>query len=382
MKFIHTSDWHLGRQFHNISLVDDQRQVLSQLINYIKTEKVDALVIAGDIYDRAVPPTSAIELLNETVQSICGECGIPLICIPGNHDSAVRLGFASNQMEASGLHILSSAQDFNAPVRITDEAGETTCFYGIPYLDPETARDKLNHPFKTHDDIYSFLGEQLREAISTGENNVLIAHCFVDGADESDSERPLSIGGADRVNFQHLTGFDYVALGHLHQPQFRGIETIRYSGSLLKYSFSEQHQNKSVTLVELKAGEPAQLTKLPLTSSHDVRVIEGYLDDIIQTGMTDANAQDYIMVRLLDSHAILEPMEKLRSVYPNVLHLEKPGMLRELDAPLTKPNAAHNEMDMFADFFSQIQGEELSDEQRQVVKTVIEDLGRNEETKA
>ncbi len=381
MKFIHTSDWHLGRQFHNVSLIDDQRTLLNQLIAYIKAENVDAVIVAGDIYDRAVPPVAAIELLNDVVQQICLECNTPLIMIPGNHDSSIRLGFASSQMQSSGLYILSDPNDFLQPIILEDSDGRETAFYGIPYLDPELAREKFSQPFKQHDDVYACLCKQIKESMSSDRTNVLIAHCFVDGATESESERPLSIGGADRVNYQHFEGFDYVALGHLHQPQYRGEETIRYSGSLMKYSFSEQHQNKSITLIELAKNSACTLTKLPLDAKHDVRVIEGYFDEILENGKSDLNPDDYIMVRLLDKHAILEPMERLRAVYPNVLHLEKPGMLRDLDEPLSKPKLAHNEIEMFKDFFLQIQGEELSDTQLDVVQQVVKSLRHVSEDK-
>ncbi|MCE0495404.1 exonuclease SbcCD subunit D [Vibrio salinus] len=382
MKFIHTSDWHLGRQFHNVSLVDDQRIVLEQLIDYIKTERPDAVVIAGDIYDRAVPPLAAIELLNDAVEKICRDCQTPLIVIPGNHDSAVRLGFASSQMQSSGLYILSEPADYLTPVVLTDREGSETAFYGIPFLDPELARATFSQSFSQHDDIYAFLCEQIKQEISPERSNVLVAHCFVDGAEESDSERPLSIGGADRVNYQHFSGFDYVALGHLHQPQYRGEETVRYSGSLMKYSFSEQHQRKSVTVVEFsEPSQPPQLTVLPLKARRDVRVIEGYFDQILETGKSDPHYDDFIMVRLFDKHAILEPMERLRDVYPNVLHLEKPGMLRDLDEPLIKPELAHNEMDMFRDFFSQIHGDPLSEAQSDVIQQVIKNLRREQEDK-
>jgi len=250
MKFIHTSDWHIGRQFHNISLLDDQRHVLNQLLEHIETEAVDAVIIAGDIYDRSVPPAAAVELLDEVLNKICVELGIQVILIPGNHDSAERLRFASRQLKQSGLHIMADLDRITEPVVVSGVAAKVH-FYGIPYNDPETIRNCYEVEVKNHDEAHAFLIEQINAVKSKDHINVLLSHCFIDGAEESDSERPLSIGGADRVSYAPFIDFDYVALGHLHSPQYKGQEHIRYSGSILKYSFSEQHQKKGFTLVEM-----------------------------------------------------------------------------------------------------------------------------------
>jgi exonuclease SbcD len=378
MKFLHTSDWHLGRQFHNVSLLEDQRYVLKQLIDYLNNNAVDAVIVAGDVYDRSVPPTVAIELLDEVVSSICTDLNIPMIMIPGNHDGAKRLGFAAKQMKDAGLHIISDFEQMMTPVVLeSDQAGDVA-FYGMPYNDPEQVRHHYQNSVTTHDEAHQFLCECIKAQRDTSQRHVLISHCFVDGAMGSDSERPLSIGGSDRVNHEHFADFDYVALGHLHQPQKKGEEHIRYSGSLMKYSFSEQHQKKGMTLVELNDAGFVAAEHIPLSAPHDMRIIEGELDQLLEQGKTDPSAHDYLLVRLHDKHAILDPMEKLRKVYPNVLHLEKPGMLIGVDQEMGRARLARGEMDMFRDFFLEAKQESLSEQQESAMAEVIQSLKQAE----
>lgn len=376
MKFIHTSDWHLGRQFHNVSLLDDQQAVLEQLISYIEDNPVDAVIVAGDVYDRSVPPTVAIELLNRVVKRICTELKTPMILISGNHDGAERLGFGSEQMKNSGLHIISNFEDMLSPVVITTKAAGEVALYGMPYNDPEQVRFAYKESVSTHDEAHKLLVEKITEQFQPQQRRVLISHCFVDGAIESDSERPLSIGGSDRVSHEHFLDFDYVALGHLHQPQKKGEEYIRYSGSLMKYSFGEQNQKKGFTLVEINESGFASAEHIELTAPHEMRIIEGDLEQVIEKGKTDPKSEDYLLVRLMDKHAILNPMEKLRAVYPNVLHLEKPGMLIGVEQEMAQAKLARSEIDMFRDFFSEAQDSQLSQEQERAVNDIIKQLSQ------
>ncbi len=383
MKFIHTSDWHLGRQFHNVSLLSDQAAVLTQLVEYIRCNPIDAVVVAGDIYDRSVPPTAAIDLLNKVVTQICDELKTPMILISGNHDGAQRLGFAANQMKRSGLHIISNYDEMVRAVIIeTAEAGPVA-FYGMPYSDPEHVhyfyRTLKNNESETtqinnYDDAHKLLVQKIEAASHTEQRRVLISHCFVDGAIESDSERPLSIGGADRVSHQHFTNFDYVALGHLHQPQQKGENFIRYSGSPMKYSFSEQHQKKGFTVVTLNKKGFVDAIHEPLIAPHNMRIIEDKLETILKQGRTDPNHEDYLLVRLTDTHAILNPMEKLREVYPNVLHLEKPGMLIGVEQEMAKAKLARGEHEMFCDFYQEAQGSSITPEQGEAMQDIIRQL--------
>ncbi|AWG86596.1 exonuclease SbcCD subunit D [Vibrio parahaemolyticus] len=376
MKFIHTSDWHLGRQFHNVSLLEDQQAVLEQLIQYIENNSVDAVIVAGDVYDRSVPPTIAIELLNRVVKRICGELNTPMILISGNHDGAERLGFGSEQMKRSGLHIISNFEDMLTPVVIETKAAGHVAFYGMPYNDPEQVRYVYKEPVSTHDEAHKLLAEKITEQFQSEHRNILISHCFVDGAIESESERPLSIGGSDRVSHEHFLNFDYVALGHLHQPQKKGEEYIRYSGSLMKYSFGEQNQKKGFTLVEIGKDGFIGAEHIELTAPHEMRIVEGELEQILEWGKTDPKNEDYLLVRLMDKHAILNPMEKLRTVYPNVLHLEKPGMLIGVEQEMAQAKLARSEIDMFKDFFAEAQDSELSNEQEQAISDIIKQLSQ------
>ncbi|HCG8546003.1 TPA: exonuclease SbcCD subunit D [Vibrio parahaemolyticus] len=376
MKFIHTSDWHLGRQFHNVSLLEDQQAVLEQFIQYIENNPVDAVIVAGDVYDRSVPPTIAIELLNRVVKRICGELNTPMILISGNHDGAERLGFGSEQMKRSGLHIISNFEDMLTPVVIESKAAGHVAFYGMPYNDPEQVRYVYKEPVSTHDEAHKLLAEKITEQFQSEHRNILISHCFVDGAIESESERPLSIGGSDRVSHEHFLNFDYVALGHLHQPQKKGEEYIRYSGSLMKYSFGEQNQKKGFTLVEIGKDGFIGAEHIELTAPHEMRIVEGELEQILEWGKTDPKNEDYLLVRLMDKHAILNPMEKLRTVYPNVLHLEKPGMLIGVEQEMAQAKLARSEIDMFKDFFAEAQDSELSNEQEQAISDIIKQLSQ------
>ncbi|EHK0032168.1 exonuclease SbcCD subunit D [Vibrio parahaemolyticus] len=376
MKFIHTSDWHLGRQFHNVSLLEDQQAVLEQLIQYIENNPVDAVIVAGDVYDRSVPPTIAIELLNRVVKRICGELNTPMILISGNHDGAERLGFGSEQMKRSGLHIISNFEDMLTPVVIETKAAGHVAFYGMPYNDPEQVRYVYKEPVSTHDEAHKLLAEKITEQFQSEHRNILISHCFIDGAIESESERPLSIGGSDRVSHEHFLNFDYVALGHLHQPQKKGEEYIRYSGSLMKYSFGEQNQKKGFTLVEIGKDGFIGAEHIELTAPHEMRIVEGELEQILEWGKTDPKNEDYLLVRLMDKHAILNPMEKLRTVYPNVLHLEKPGMLIGVEQEMAQAKLARSEIDMFKDFFAEAQDSELSNEQEQAISDIIKQLSQ------
>lgn len=379
MKFLHTSDWHLGRQFHNVSLIEDQDVVLQQIVNYVRQHPVDAIVVAGDIYDRSVPPTQAILLLNRVLTELCQTLNTPVIMIPGNHDGAARLGFGAEQMRASGLHIISDFVQMLEPVIVTTEDAGEVAFYGMPYSDPEQVRHELQVAVSTHDEAHQHLCQLITEKFDMSQRHVLISHCFVDGAMESESERPLSIGGADRVNHQHFLPFDYVALGHLHQPQFKGAEHIRYSGSLMKYSFSEQHQKKGMYLVELNHDGFVASTFIPLQAPHEMRIIEGELHTIIANAKDDPRRDDYLLVRLTDTHAILDPMDKLRSVYPNVLHLEKPGMLIGVDQEMRSQRLKRSEFDMFKDFFQEAHQAPLTSAQEQAVIEVIQALKQGEE---
>lgn len=377
MKFIHTSDWHIGRQLHNQSLLDDQRHVLSQIVSLAKTHEVDALIVAGDIYDRSVPPANAVALLDEVLNELIA-LGIKVIMIAGNHDGHERLGFAARQMQSSGLHIIGPLTAEINPIHLGSASGDAV-FYPLPYAEPATVRLQLDCQVSTHEEAMAELLAQVHQDDSQGLPKVVIGHCFLDGGSESESERPLSIGGADKISPKLFEGFDYTALGHLHGPQYKGAEQIRYSGSILKYSFSEQHQNKSVTLVELAQGETS-ISLLPLEPLRDVRILEGALDELLAQGVKDPGREDYLMVRLLDKHAILDAMGKLRNVYPNVLHLERTGLMAANEQlAIASDHIKKGELEMFKDFFTQVSGEPMGEAQLELITQTLDELHKGEE---
>ena len=379
MKFLHSSDWHIGRQLHNHSLLDDQRFVLKQLVDIAQQQQVDAVIIAGDIYDRSIPPANAVALLNEVINQLVCHLTIPVIMIAGNHDSHERLGFASQQMAASGLHIIGPLNSSLKPIVLTGRSGNAV-FYGLPYADPATVRDVFKQPVSSHEEAMALLLEHVKAHDSQGLPKVVIGHCFLDGGSESDSERPLSMGGADKISPSLFSDFNYVALGHLHGPQYKGEQHIRYSGSILKYSFSEQHQQKSVTLVELDAQGKASIELMPLIAKRDVRIIEGELAVLLEQAKQDQHADDYLMVRLLDKQAILDAMGKLRTVYPNVLHLERSGLMAQPGELLpARDQIKKGELAMFSDFFSQVSGSSMSESQAIFLEKILDDIRREEQ---
>ncbi|MEG3081109.1 exonuclease SbcCD subunit D [Halomonas sp. 5021] len=381
MRLLHTADWHLGRLFHNLSLLDDQRYVLDQLVDIIDREGVEAVLIAGDIYDRSVPPASAVALLDDVLTALCSERNLPVVMISGNHDSAQRLGFGARHLRQARLHILSDLTDIGRPVRLSANGVEVDVF-GIPYADPEYVRSQLEVDVRDFDGAHRYLVERINAQRHPTRPTVLMSHCFVDGGSASDSERPLTLGGAESVAWEPMQSFDYVALGHLHGPQYRGGEHIRYSGSLLKYSFSEASQRKGVTLVDIDEQGVRHIEHRPLTPRLDVRVLEGELDSLIAQGLGDPHADDYLLVRLTDRHAILDPMGKLREVYPNVMHLEKPGMLESRGRQqLDRERLRFSALDMFSDFFAQTSGEAMTDEQAEAMNELISQLNRDEENR-
>ncbi|BCD99612.1 exonuclease SbcCD subunit D [Marinagarivorans cellulosilyticus] len=376
MKFLHTSDWHLGRLFHNVSLLEDQAHALSQIIGLAVEHNVDAVLVAGDIYDRAVPPAGAIALLDEALHTLSSVHNIPVILISGNHDSAERLAFGARQLASQNVHILHQLKDSQNPVTVKSKLGESAAIYGIPYHTPEQIRSDFQQPCSTFDQAQRFMVERIQSQPTTADFQILMSHCFVDGADACDSERPLSIGGADRVSASPMAHFDYVALGHLHGQQQRGAEHIRYSGSPLKYSFSEENHHKAVTLVELQKGQPANSQQLAIKPLRNMRTLEGSIDALITNAKDDPHSEDYLAITLTDQHAILDAMAKLRCVYPNVLLLEKTFLQREQQLPQSGQRLQKNTLAMFQDFYQELQGTALTQEQEQYLEQVLTDLNK------
>ncbi|HZH28273.1 MAG TPA: exonuclease SbcCD subunit D [Azospirillaceae bacterium] len=384
MRILHTADWHLGRTLFEAKLLDDQAYALDRLLEMVAETRPDAVVVAGDLFDRPVPPADAVRLLDETFRRIVLGHGIPVVAIAGNHDSAERIDFGASLLSAGNLHIRGLAALDCAPVVLADVHGPVH-LHPVPYAEPVAVRALLGAEpsgqarIDCHDAAMDALCDRIRAARPAGVRSVLVAHPFVAGGLESESERPLAhVGGASAVRPATLAGFDYVALGHLHRPQTIGSgagAAIRYSGSLLKYSPSEIGHAKSVSLVELGApGTPPRIEEMPLVPRRDLRRIEGRLQDLLDTP-PPGNREDYLVVRLTDRGPVFDAMAKLRQVYPNALTIER---LDPQAAPGTSgvsrtDHRRQEPLDLFAAFWSEAMGEELGPAERQAFRAALAD---------
>jgi exonuclease SbcD len=375
-RFLHSADWHIGRIFHNVSLLDDQAQALEQLVELARDSRAQALIVAGDVYDRAVPPADAVRLLDETLRRITLDLDLALIVIAGNHDSAERLGFGSALMEERRCFIRGPLAADISPIELADTEGPVR-IYPIPYAEPVLVRERLEtDAAHCHDSAMGAITDRLRPHLDAriADRAIAVAHCFVTGGDPCESERPLSVGGAGNVGAARFDAFDYTALGHLHRPQALG-ERTHYAGSLLKYSFSEAGHRKYVNLVEIAAGGAVTVERIPLTPRRDLRIVEGRLADLLGGPAAGESADDYLLVRLTDKEALLDPMGKLRQVYPNILHLERPGLLEAGElATAGRERLKRGEQALFASFFEQVTGDPLGDAQRALLAEVIDQI--------
>lgn len=379
MRLLHTADWHIGRQFHHQSLLEDQRHVLQQIVDLVRERQVDVVLVAGDIYDRSVPPAAAVALLDEVLEQLCLRLEVPVIMIGGNHDGAERLAFGARHLAQAGLHIITRLQAEPEPI-LLGAAGDEVAFFPIPYAEPVTVREVLKEDVSSHDQAMAQITARIRQRRPREHPCVVMAHCYLSGGEASDSERPLSIGGAEWVSPAHFSTFDYAALGHLHGRQFRGQEHVRYAGSILKYSFSECNQHKSVTLVDLDRSGVTAIDQVALQPLRDMRILEGELDSILAGGEQDPQADDYLLVRLSDTRAILDVMGKLRAVYPNVLHLERPGLMPSGESSgASREQLGRGEMAMFRDFYRQVRGEELGPEAEALIAGTLQQIHRGED---
>lgn len=374
MRLLHTSDWHIGRQLHGVSLLEDQAHVLDQIVSTVAEQAVDVVLISGDLYDRSVPPTEAVSLLNATLNRLCCELGVQVIIIAGNHDSAERLDFAADLLGDAGLHIVGPLSADIQPISLTVD-DVTVDFFGLPYADPARVRHVYGAELSSHEEAMALLLDSVKTKQQAGRPSVVLSHCFIDGGEVSDSERPLSIGGADRINADLFAPFTYSALGHLHRPQYKGQKHVRYSGSILKYSFSEVGHQKSVTLVDISAAGDVTTETVELQPLRDMRILEGALEGILAAGASDPHSDDYVLARLTDTHAILDIIGKLRDVYPNTLHLERPGLQPKGGLPdAGREMMKQSELELFENFYAEVNGEPVTDAQRDIVSGLLTDL--------
>jgi len=384
MKFIHTADWHLGKLVQGVYMTDDQRYVLEQLIETIERERPDAVVIAGDLYDRAIPPTEAVELLDELFERIVIGLNTPLLAVSGNHDSPDRLSFGTAIMEARGLHLVGQLKPTHKPVVLTDEFGEVH-FHLVPYADPAQVRYVFgDEEIRSHDDAMKAIVERIGAGMDPVARHVFVGHAFVTpGArpeeNTSESERPLSIGGAEYVNADYFNPFHYAALGHLHQAHHVSNEKIRYSGSPLKYSISEETHRKGFLVIELDGNGDVSVDKRELKPLRDMRRIVAPIEEIERHQV----CEDYVFVTLLNDNPVLFPMEKVRAVYPNALHVERrpataPSNPDEGESGARQARREADPVVLFASFYREVKGLPLSEEKRQLFSEAYADALREE----
>ncbi|HEX7055809.1 MAG TPA: exonuclease SbcCD subunit D [Bacilli bacterium] len=324
MRFIHTADWHLGKLVQGVYMTEDQRYVLNQLVDAVAAERPDAVIIAGDLYDRAVPPTEAVELLDELLERIVVDMRTPVLAISGNHDSPDRLEFATGIMEGRGLYLVGQFKPEIKTVALRDQFGEVH-FHLVPYADPAQVRFALgNEAIRTHDDAMREITALIGKCSDPQARHVFVGHAFVTPRGEpaentSESERPLSVGGAEHVRAEYFQPFHYTALGHLHKAHFVLRENIRYAGSPLKYSISEEHHRKCFYMVEMDGLGNVRVEERAFAPLRDMRTIAAPIAEIEKHAPSD----DYVFVTLLNDNPVLFPMERVRAVYPNALHVER-----------------------------------------------------------
>ena len=403
MRFLHTADWHLGRIFYGQYLTDDQAHVLeNQFFSILKDEKIDGILLAGDVFDRAVPPIEAIELWDSIITRLAMDYKVPLFVVSGNHDGAERLEVGRSMLSQSGIHIWGSPHHalqpfefegadgkvaicpmpFSEPRRIGDALGlgaivskpvdidmnEDSLFSYVETDEQEPASLNLHN----YDQMYQAWSDYLYKQVPKGMRSIAISHAFVMGGDVGGSERTLSIGGSEQVSPQVFKDFHYTALGHLHGPQRMGADYIRYSGSPLKYSFDEHTQKKSFTIVDMNTKGQVDIGTIPVEAKRDVVILEGYFEDLLNNKELQAeHKEDYVQARLLDTMPIMDGMAKLRQVYHRCMTIDLVGRLA---APIADMGDAVfkelNERELFNQFAETVWKEPLTEREQQYINSV------------
>lgn len=386
MKIFHTGDWHIGKTFLNKSFIPEQSEVLEEFIHRVKTESPDLIIIAGDIYDKSIPTVEAVDLLNKTLGKLVVEMKKKVVLISGNHDSADRLSFGAGILKEKGLYIVTDIESSTEPIELEDEFGRVD-IYAVPYISPMKARTIFpEEGISDHDDIARVILGKIKSRWDSKSRNICVYHGFVTNSGEatveSESERPLSIGGSDEVSVSYFEGFDYVALGHLHGPQKVKHDSIRYAGSLMKYSFSEEHQRKGITEVQL--GEKRDgVTEFSwnldeMYPSRDMRVIEGTLEEILESSPSESERDDYVMVRLVSDGELYAPKDQLDRLYRNILRIE---VKRERDTSEKTEGLSDSRgfeekgvLELFKEFYENVTDSKFSAEREEKLKEILEDI--------
>jgi DNA repair protein SbcD/Mre11 len=362
MRLLHTSDWHLGRSFHREDLLGAQAAFIDFLVATVRDARIDAVLVSGDVYDRALPSLDAVRLCNEALRRL-RDTGTRVILISGNHDSASRLGFGADLIDAAGIHLRTDPRRAGVPLLLDDAAGPVAV-YGVPYLEPDAVRLALDCEGRSHQAVLGAAMAAVKSDLAgqrPGTRSVVMAHAFVTGAEPCESERDISVGGVPSVSATVFADVDYAALGHLHGAQ-RVTDTVRYSGSPVAYSFSEERHTKSVTIVELpdSPGGELQVELLPAPVVRPLARISGTLDDLLGGASFARFTDHYLQVTLTDDTRPPQAMDRLRQRFPHVLVL---GFAPAGGPATTGPEsyaarlAGRSDLEVAADFVAHVRGE-------------------------
>ena len=375
MKLIHLSDLHLGKRLNDFSLIEDQEYALGRIMDIIDAESPDGVLIAGDVYDKSIPSAEAIRLFDDFVTGLSGR-KIPVFIISGNHDSAERMSFGARLMNASGIHISGVYNGETAPLVLSDEDGEVR-IYMLPFFKPQVARRFHGDDAVSYTDAMRLSIEAMD--IDPSVRNILIAHQFVVGSSRSDSEE-ISIGGTDEVDVSVFDSFDYVALGHLHRPQNCTESRVRYSGSPLKYSFSEAKDVKSVTVVEIGKKGSLSIKTVPIPALRDMVELRGRYLDLMEKSFYENTSyrDDYVRITLTDEDDIPDAIGRLRVVYRNLMRLDYDNSRTRSTGTVEIPVEKRSPLKLFADFYAMQNDKPMSEEQSALVSRLIENIWEDE----
>jgi exonuclease SbcD len=374
MRILHTSDWHLGRSLHREPLLEAQRAFLEDLIDVIQREGVEVVAVAGDVYDRAIPPLEAIDLFQYVLARLA-ELQVPLLMISGNHDSPKRLGVNSRLIEQAGIHLRTELSDCARPVVLRDADGEVA-FYGLPYLEPGLVRERLGAPAATHQAVLNAAMDRVREDLAgrPGTRSVVLAHAFVTGGETSKSERDITVGGVANVPPTVFDGVDYVALGHLHRSQPVN-DRIRYSGSPLPYSFSEAGNDKSMWLIDLDGASGITARRIPCPTPYRLAPLEGELDELLTHEQYAELETAWLHVTLTDASRPHMAMERLRRRFPHVLNLTHASSTPSAeDLPTREHLESLTDHEIALGFLRHVTRADATDAEQDLLRRGIDDL--------
>lgn len=382
MKFFHTADWHLGKLVQGVYMTEDQAYVLEQFIEAIDLEKPDAIIIAGDLYDRAVPPTDAVALFDKVLKRIVVDLDVPVLAIAGNHDSPGRLEFGSQFMRENGFYIAGQMTKEMEPVVLEDEFGEVHVHL-VPFTDPSIIKNVFeDESISNHHEAMAKVTEVIGEKMDASARHIFVGHAFVTPHGESedntsDSERPIAIGGAEYVAAHLFEPFHYTALGHLHRAHYVKEEKIRYAGSPLKYSISEEQHEKGFYIVTMDGEGQTEIEKRLLKPRRDMRTVQGTIEEINAHDSSD----DYVFVKLLDKTPVMHPMEKVRAIYPNAMHVERQTFFAESKKETIEAKSQLTDMELFESFYAEMKGEQADAETKELFEKVLHEVMAEEETR-